>query len=90
MAVATRSLSQVLAPLTRREAEVAELVSEGLGNREIAARLVISPRTAETHVEHILGKLGFRTRTQIAAWVVARKDSAPTTPAPEIGTTTQR
>ncbi|MFC9975293.1 ATP-binding protein [Spirillospora sp. NPDC127200] len=54
--------------LTRREWEVAELVAEGLSNRGIAARLVISPRTADTHVQNILGKLGFRNRAQIAAW----------------------
>jgi non-specific serine/threonine protein kinase len=54
--------------LTRREREVAELVAEGLSNKEIADRLVISPRTAEGHVERILTKLGFTSRTQIAAW----------------------
>lgn len=56
-------------PLTRREREVAELVARGLSNRDIAGKLVISPRTAEAHVEHILTKLGFTSRTQIAAWV---------------------
>ena len=56
--------------LTQRESQVAELVSEGLTNREIAARLVISPRTAQGHVENILVKLGFTSRAQIAAWFV--------------------
>nr|WP_246044834.1 LuxR C-terminal-related transcriptional regulator [Rhodococcus oryzae] len=55
--------------LTRREAEVADLVAEGLTNKEIASVLVISPRTAQGHVEHVLSKLGFTSRTQIAAWV---------------------
>lgn len=55
-------------PLTRREREVAVLVARGLTNREIAAEMVITERTAETHVEHILNKLGFHSRTQIAAW----------------------
>lgn len=55
--------------LTRREREVAQLVARGLSNREIAAGLVISQRTAETHIEHILAKMGFNSRTQIAAWV---------------------
>ena len=55
--------------LTPREGEVAGLVAQGLSNREIAAKLVISQRTAETHVEHILTKLGFTSRSQIAAWV---------------------
>jgi len=56
-------------PLTRREREIAELVAEGLSNKEIAARLVIALRTAEGHVEHVLVKLGFTSRGQIAAWV---------------------
>ncbi|KAF0957050.1 hypothetical protein MLGJGCBP_01127 [Rhodococcus sp. T7] len=58
--------------LTRREQQVAELVAEGLTNRAIAAKLVISQRTAQGHVEHILSKLGFTSRTQIAAWIVAQ------------------
>jgi predicted ATPase/DNA-binding CsgD family transcriptional regulator len=56
--------------LTRREWEIAQLLAEGLSNKEIAARLVIAPRTAETHVEHILTKLGFTSRTQASAWVL--------------------
>ena len=55
---------------TRREQEVAELIAEGMTNKEIASRLVISPRTAQGHVEHLLTKLGFTSRAQIAAWVV--------------------
>ncbi|MGN6796428.1 MAG: LuxR C-terminal-related transcriptional regulator, partial [Streptosporangiaceae bacterium] len=54
--------------LTRREAEVAALVARGLTNREIAARLFLSVRTVEVHVDHVLTKLGFHTRTQLAAW----------------------
>jgi len=56
--------------LSSREAEVAQLVAGGLTNRQIAERLVISERTAENHVQHILTKLGFTTRSQIAAWSV--------------------
>nr|WP_235214438.1 protein kinase [Rhodococcus opacus] len=59
--------------LTKREHQVAGLVAEGLTNRAIAARLVIANRTAQGHVEHILTKLGFTSRAQIAAWVVAHK-----------------
>jgi len=55
-------------PLTPRERQVARLVAEGMSNRQIAARLVISQRTAESHVENILSKLGFSSRTQVAAW----------------------
>ena len=54
--------------LTRREAEVAALAARGLTNRDIAARLFLSVRTVEAHVDHILTKLGFHTRTQLAAW----------------------
>ncbi|MFD6416329.1 ATP-binding protein [Streptomyces sp. NPDC060194] len=60
-----------LAALTRREREVADLVKEGLSNRAIAERLVISKRTVDAHVEHILAKLGFGSRGEIAALVRA-------------------
>jgi non-specific serine/threonine protein kinase len=60
-------------PLTRRELEVAHLVGHGLPNREIAEQLLISQRTVESHVDHILRKLGFGSRTQVAAWVVERE-----------------
>ncbi|QYB07718.1 protein kinase [Rhodococcus sp. USK10] len=64
--------------LTKREIQVADLVAEGLTNRAIATRLVISPRTAQGHVEHLLTKLGFTSRAQIAAWVVAHRDERGT------------
>ncbi|RAS70111.1 non-specific serine/threonine protein kinase [Lentzea atacamensis] len=60
-------------PLTRREQEVAALVAKGLSNKEIAARLVISQRTAEGHVERVLVKLGMTSRTRLAAWVHGRR-----------------
>jgi DNA-binding NarL/FixJ family response regulator len=59
--------------LTRREREIADLVAEGLSNKDIATKLVISQRTAETHVEHILTKLGFTSRAQIAAWAAEQR-----------------
>jgi non-specific serine/threonine protein kinase len=59
--------------LTRRESEIAALVAEGLTNREIAERLVLAQRTAEAHVAHILGKLSFSSRAQLAAWVAAQR-----------------
>jgi predicted ATPase/DNA-binding CsgD family transcriptional regulator len=58
-------------PLSRREVEVARLIAEGLGNREIGARLFISERTVTTHVTNILNKLGFDSRSRIASWVSA-------------------
>jgi len=62
--------------LTKREAEIAGLIADGLSNREIAERLVISQRTAEGHVERILAKLDFHSRSQVAAWIGERR-SAP-------------
>ncbi|WP_343243675.1 LuxR C-terminal-related transcriptional regulator [Streptomyces sp. SID13726] len=58
-------------PLTPRELEVALLVAQGMSNRQIATRLVLSLRTVDFHVANIRAKLGFRTRTQIAGWWVA-------------------
>jgi predicted ATPase/DNA-binding CsgD family transcriptional regulator len=58
--------------LTRREREVAELVAQGLSNKDIAARLAIARRTTEAHIEHILAKLGFSSRAEVAAWVAER------------------
>lgn len=55
--------------LTPREEEVAALVAQGLTNRQIAARLVISESTAETHVSRIFRKLGLQSRTQLSVWV---------------------
>ncbi|MFC9841217.1 protein kinase [Rhodococcus sp. NPDC127530] len=63
------------ATLTKREQQVAELIADGLTNKAIAARLVISQRTARGHVEHILTKLGFTSRAQVAAWVVEERQS---------------
>ena len=65
-----------LTRLTRRELEVAALIAEGLTNRQISARLFITERTAETHVEHILNKLGFHSRAQIAAWTIENRPSS--------------
>jgi DNA-binding CsgD family transcriptional regulator len=54
--------------LTAREREIASLMADGLTNHEIAERLVITEGTVEVHVKHILSKLGFRSRTQVAGW----------------------
>ncbi len=57
------------APLTAREFEVAQLIAAGRTNREIGAALHVTAKTAATHVEHILVKLGAGRRAEIAAWV---------------------
>jgi DNA-binding CsgD family transcriptional regulator len=59
--------------LTRREREVAALVAEGMTNREIAARLFLSERTAQNHVQHILTKLDLSNRSQIVAHMARQK-----------------
>jgi non-specific serine/threonine protein kinase len=59
-------------PLTVRQREVARLVADGLSNREIAARLVLSVRTVETHVENVLATLHLRRRIDLAGWVRER------------------
>ncbi len=61
------------APLTRREREVSDLVQQGLSNKEIAQRLFLSERTVEGHVASICNKLGFHSRTQIAAWAARQR-----------------
>ena len=60
--------------LTAREREIALLVARGLSNRDIAARLVISKRTVDAHVNHIFAKLGLSSRVQLTIWL---RDRAP-------------
>jgi DNA-binding NarL/FixJ family response regulator len=71
---------QTVNALTEREREVLALVAQGLSNQEIADSLVISERTARTHVSNILGKLGVASRTQ-AALLAIREGIAPAPPA---------
>jgi predicted ATPase/DNA-binding CsgD family transcriptional regulator len=63
-------------PLSAREREVSGLVAHGLSNREIGKTLTISERTVDAHVQHILNKLGFNSRAQVAAWVAASAAAA--------------
>ena len=56
--------------LSRREREVTALIARGLSNREISETLVITEKTVGSHVEHIMTKLGLRSRTRIAVWAV--------------------
>lgn len=59
--------------LTRREREVAALLSQGLTNREVASELFVSGRTVEAHVHNILKKLGLSSRAQIATWMIEQR-----------------
>lgn len=61
--------------VTPRQRQVAALVAQGWSNRQIADELVITERSAESHVERIRARLGFRSRAQIAAWYVAKNPS---------------
>jgi ATP/maltotriose-dependent transcriptional regulator MalT len=64
------SSGQTASVLTARERQVAELLTHGLSNRQIAEQLVITERTVASHVEHILEKLGFASRHQVRVWMV--------------------
>jgi non-specific serine/threonine protein kinase len=66
----TKKQSVVLmrSPLSPRECEVARLIARGFTNRQVASALVVSPRTADTHVMNILTKLQLHSRAQVAAW----------------------
>jgi ATP/maltotriose-dependent transcriptional regulator MalT len=63
-------------PLTPREQEVVALAARGLSNREIGQQLVITEGTARLHVGHVLRKLGLRSRSQLAAWMVQHNKHA--------------
>jgi non-specific serine/threonine protein kinase len=63
--------------LTPRERDVVSLVALGWTNRQIADKLVIDVRTAETHISNMLGKLGLSSRAQLAVWAAGRQPSTP-------------
>jgi DNA-binding CsgD family transcriptional regulator len=69
---ARRAAKRAYDGLTWRERQVATLIAQGQSNRDIAEALVVSERTAATHVGNILNKLGFSSRSQIAAWAVEK------------------
>jgi predicted ATPase/DNA-binding CsgD family transcriptional regulator len=58
-------------PLAKREVEVARLIAEGMSNKQIGLRLFISEATVASHVRHIMDKLGFNSRSQIAVWMAS-------------------
>jgi DNA-binding NarL/FixJ family response regulator len=66
-------LDSLIEPLTSRELEVLRLLAGAASNREIAERLNISPRTVETHLANIYGKLGVRGRTEAMLWAIREK-----------------
>jgi DNA-binding NarL/FixJ family response regulator len=66
------SHTAVTSPLSPRELEVAALLARGHTNKQVAAQLHISERTAQNHVQHILTKLGLANRTQVATWFTSR------------------
>jgi DNA-binding CsgD family transcriptional regulator len=80
-------------PLTMREFEVARRVAEGRTNAEIADDLAIAVKTASSHIEHILAKLGVSRRAEIAAWAAKIEDRAvqappmQPVPSPQVGVT---
>lgn len=71
--------------LTRREAQVADLIAAGRTNRQIARALSISEKTVEVHVHNVIAKLGAQSRTEVATWVVTEQNAplhgSPDTPA---------
>jgi DNA-binding CsgD family transcriptional regulator/tetratricopeptide (TPR) repeat protein len=67
-----RAAMKEFSGLTGREREVAVLIAQGKSNREIAETLVVTVRTVEAHITRILDKLGFKSRTEIATWSVAK------------------
>jgi predicted ATPase/DNA-binding NarL/FixJ family response regulator len=71
--------ASVVGGLSAREREVAMRIHRGMSNRDIADELVLSVRTVDTHVQRILGKLGFASRAQIAAWYEATLAPGPIT-----------
>lgn len=66
----TMAVRHPVGELTSREREVLVLVAQGKSNQDIADTLVISERTARTHVSHVIGKLGLESRVQAALWAV--------------------
>jgi DNA-binding NarL/FixJ family response regulator len=71
MARGRGSVDEPWRPLAARKFAVASLITRGLTNAEIASELSIASKTASSHVEHILTKLGASRRTEIAAWASA-------------------
>ena len=75
-----RRASSGWASLTRAELDVVKLVSEGLGNKDVAAQLFVSPRTVQAHLTHVYTKLGLTSRVQLAQEAAKRGARPPASP----------
>jgi len=75
LALGEEAATREVVQLTRRESEIAALLVEGLSSAQIATQLVLSTRTVEGHIQRMLNKLQFRSRSQIAVWMSERLDS---------------
>jgi DNA-binding CsgD family transcriptional regulator len=75
-----RRASSGWASLTRAELDVVKLVAEGLGNKEVAARLFVSPRTVQAHLTHVYTKLGVTSRVQLAQEAASRRTTPTASP----------
>ncbi|HXG40779.1 MAG TPA: response regulator transcription factor [Candidatus Limnocylindrales bacterium] len=71
--IRTKAADEPVEPLTEREKDILRLLGRGMSNKEIAAELFITERTARTYVSNILGKLGLASRTQAALWAVEHR-----------------
>jgi DNA-binding NarL/FixJ family response regulator len=71
--IRTKAAEEPVEPLTEREKDILRLLGRGMSNKEIAAELFITERTARTYVSNILGKLGLASRTQAALWAVEHR-----------------
>ncbi|MBC3842472.1 hypothetical protein GXW82_26605 [Streptacidiphilus sp. 4-A2] len=71
-----RRASPAWSQLTRSEIKVARLVAEGLTNREVAARLFLSPHTVDSHLRHTFSKLGLSSRVALTRWVLKQDAEA--------------
>lgn len=68
---ASESVRGGASPLAKREVEVARLVAEGMSNKQIGVRLFIAEATVASHIKHIMDKLGYSSRSQIAVWMTS-------------------
>ena len=77
VAPASRSPSPLPSPLGERLDQVAQLVADGLSNKQIGAKLFLSEHTVDSHIRAIMSKLGVNSRAQIAAWVASVDGRTP-------------